>query len=99
MARDTARFDVVNESSGEVLETVTGARQAQRAQQRWHKGLLWNGGPETTLRPHTAANSLDAALEQHIPEEHRDIYREAILLLLRTKTPVSDIMLAADLAV
>lgn len=44
------RWHVVDTFDSRVLEVCWTPRQAQRAQKRWHKAFVWDGGPNTTIR-------------------------------------------------
>lgn len=95
--RDETRYEIIDERKGTVLQTVTGAGSARKAQAAWNKTHIWKSGPRTTVRQASENKSLDEALRRSIPENQRAIYREALLAVIKRRVSISDLMLAADL--
>ena len=89
-SRDKARYDIVDLDYGRVLETVTGARAARRAQGRWHNNHVWKRGPHTMVRPHRPAAGVESALAEYIPEHLHRAYREAFIDIIRRGVPVDE---------
>ena len=89
-------YQIVKKSNGKVLEEITGARRANKAQKKWAKSWLYDQGPQTTVRLKPTGlpkieDTLDALILEHIPAADRKAYVQALRLAIISRVPLEDL--------
>lgn len=89
-------FQIVDTSTGEVLEEVAGSRRAKTVQKKWARSWLYHHGPHTAVQPKPTGlpkieDTLDALILEHIPAADRQAYVQALRLAIISRVPLEDL--------